>query len=442
MYQRTGIVLIDITISLGEDSLMKPMEPQKSYQFLHKAVEKFSKGHFAESWQLLGNLTSRSLSKSDLKKLHRLFNLLMLGEFFGYHNLLQILDRFDLKSHHLYKIWHEFSDQMIMNLCNEIFWNVFRDRVLDLAEKSDSTWSRQEVTLVIDTSIFKQILADGDNVEEFDRFFSGQFNCPVCGFRLMLIGIMIGGIFYPIHFYVFSKKYTEKQVALTLLMRVNQKLDTLKKENGVEFPNLILSADNDFCDPDFSAACQDYGMDPLLVPTKSWKFEIDGRTVKLSDFIAELTAREENGESVFPYRQRARRDKFGHVVLLFFRLVNGKKINVIMTPDLSMKAKTMRRHWFQRTGIEQFFRFSKHTLAIQETRSKDSNAFVRNIAVNFLKVLVGQLFTRFFRQYKPLKKRSFHQVRRALINGVAKPDFLRQILMEYDLLLQTELSVI
>ncbi len=88
---------------------------------------------------MLSQLTSRSLSKSDLKKLHRLFNLLMLGELFGYHNLRQILDRFGLESHHLYKIWHQFSDQMIVNLNNEIFWNIFRDRMLDLAEKSGST---------------------------------------------------------------------------------------------------------------------------------------------------------------------------------------------------------------------------------------------------------------------------------------------------------------
>ena len=133
------------------------MRPKKNYQILHKAVEKFSKGHFTESWDLLSRLTSRSLSGGDLKKFHRLLNLLILGEFFGYHNLLQILDRFGLESRHLYKIWHQFSDQMIVDLCNEIFWNVFRDRVLELAEKSDSTWSRQEVTLVIDMSIYKQI---------------------------------------------------------------------------------------------------------------------------------------------------------------------------------------------------------------------------------------------------------------------------------------------
>jgi hypothetical protein len=438
MYHRIGILLLNKTIYFQEDSFMRP---KKNYQILHKAVEKFSKGHFAESWQLLSQLTSRTLSNRDLKKLHRLLNLMLLGEFFGYHNLLQILNRFDLESHHLYKIWHQFSDQTIVDLCNEIFWNVFRDRILKLAAHSDSTWSRQEVTLVIDTSIYKQILSDSSNAEEFDRFFSGQFNCPVCGFRLMLIGIMIDGIFYPIHFYIFSKKYSEKKVALTLLQQVCQKLETLKKENNIEFPNLILSADNDFCDPDFCAACLDNGIDPLLVPTKSWKFEIEGQTVKLSDKIAEMLEREARGETVFPCRLRAKRDKFGEVVLLFFRLAKGKKIVVIMTPNLSMKAKTMRRHWFQRTGIEQFFRFSKHTLAIQETRSKDSNTFVRSIAVNFLKALIGQLFTRFFRKSNALKKWSFHQVRRALINGAMQPDFLRQILTEYDPLLQAELSV-
>ena len=53
---------------------------------LHEAVKRFSKGHFDESWSLLATLETLDLTGKDLRNLHKVFNLLILGQLFGLHN--------------------------------------------------------------------------------------------------------------------------------------------------------------------------------------------------------------------------------------------------------------------------------------------------------------------------------------------------------------------
>ena len=55
------------------------------------------------------------------------------------------------------------------------------------------------------------------------------------------------------------------------------------------------------------------------------------------------------------------------VVLLAFRLNGSKKVSIIYATDKNIKGKTLRRHWFQRTYIEQFFKLLKHYLLIQKS---------------------------------------------------------------------------
>ncbi len=117
-----------------------------------------------------------------------------------------------------------------------------------LSEK-DLKWSRMNVTLVIDSSIYKQLLSLGDDIPEFDKFFSGQYHATVYGFRLPLIGLVIGGCFYPLSFYMSSKEYQERDIAKQLLEEVKQTLNLLKTAEDIVFPNLFLSVDSGFCHP-------------------------------------------------------------------------------------------------------------------------------------------------------------------------------------------------
>ena len=125
---------------------------------------------------MLSKLDSLELSERELIKMHKVLNLFVLGEFFGYHNLLQLLENYEIKSHNLYNIWRKFSAAEIIAITELFFWVNFRAKMVELCQKSDSTWSRMNVTSIIDSSIYKQILNNGENIEEYDKFFSGQYH--------------------------------------------------------------------------------------------------------------------------------------------------------------------------------------------------------------------------------------------------------------------------
>ncbi len=421
---------------------MRSMKSQSVHKVLHKAVKKLSKGHFDESWSMLNSLESLTLSDKQQQNLHKVLNLLLISELFDLHNPGQIAAFFGTCSKKLYRICRKFSHQQIMDTVSEIFWVSFRHRMVELCQKSEATWSRSQVTLVVDSSIYKHFISNpnAETAEIRGKFFSGQCHSIVCGFRVTMIGVVIDQIFYPINFYVSSKKHKELTVANILVKRVGKKIDVLREQDKIDFPNLFMSADNGFCYASFLEANKAIGVDPISVPKKNWIFEIDGRKTNLATYIKKLETNEFAGEiNTFPYRKKAFRKGFGDVVLLFFRLEKGTKINVIMTTQLDIKAKTLRRRWFQRTYIEQFFRFSKHTLKIQETKAKNVNEFVRKVALNFLKVMVCQIFTQICRKkYRLLKNWSFHKIRSHIKYHMIYPELLENIVTNYDGFLQSK----
>ena len=59
---------------------------------LAKAINAFSKGFFSHRWELLSVVEEHFPSDKDLTKIHKVLNLLVIGELFGYHNLCQMLE--------------------------------------------------------------------------------------------------------------------------------------------------------------------------------------------------------------------------------------------------------------------------------------------------------------------------------------------------------------
>ena len=399
---------------------------------LARAIRTFSQNMFSESWHILSELDAVSLSEKEQQKVHNTLNLLVLGEFFGYHNFCQLLDAFHLTTHHLYRLWKTCTHEHITALVECFFWLAFQERFLDICRKSDATWSRKNVTVVIDSSIYKQILSQGQDIPEFDKFFSGQYHAPVYGFRLTLIGIVIGERFYPVRFYISSKEHKELDVAKTLLAEFTQKLTMLTTQEQIAFPSLFLSVDSGFCHPDLFEAGNEITV--ISVPKKSWVFDIAGQKMNLKQHIVRFLEEEQTSDvPIFPLRKRAVGNTLGDVVLLFFRLNNSKKVSVIVTDNLEIFAKTLRRRWFQRTYIEQFFRFSKHTLKIQSTKSTNAHEFDQKASLNFLKVLVCQAFTGFCREhFRLLKTWSFEKIRRHTIYDHVEQTFLEHLLFDYD----------
>ena len=118
----------------------------------------------------------------------------------------------------------------------------------------------------------------------------------------------------------------------------------------------------------------------------------------------------------FFYRFRGfYKSKKRSVVLVAFRLNGSKRVSIIYTTSTDEKAKTLRRHWFQRTYIEQFFKILKHVLKIQENRTKTKDAMsFKFLRFAFMAFHVQKL-VRFIRKSIPeFRRKGFIAVQRII----------------------------
>jgi len=106
------------------------------------------------------------------------------------------------------------------------------------------------------------------------------------------------------------------------------------------------------------------------------------------------------------------------VVLLFFRLNKSKKVSVIYSTSLPIFSKTLRRHWFNRRYIEQFFKLLKHSMKIQYTIIRTKEAFEKKVSVFmflgfYLQLFVGYVRKRF--NFRIKRKLGLEAIKRHLI---------------------------
>ncbi|MFN0202003.1 MAG: hypothetical protein ACKVTZ_10810 [Bacteroidia bacterium] len=117
------------------------------------------------------------------------------------------------------------------------------------------------------------------------------------------------------------------------------------------------------------------------------------------------------------------------VILLAFRLNGSKKVSVIYTTHLSIHAKTLRRHWFQRTYIEQFFKMLKHVLKIQEARVSTKDDFEIKLLRFAYVAWHGQQLVKFLRKkIKDFAKMGLIAIQRILASDKDFFDLLQNIL--------------
>ena len=173
----------------------------------------------------------------------------------------------------------------------------------------------------------------------------------------------------------------------------------------------------------------------ISVPKKNHYFEIKGEKIKLSDWIEEeyLVAEKahqdqekdlpEAEKTAFVLRQRAHYcAQNQELTLLAFRLNGSKKVSVIYSPDKNIFAKTLRRHWFQRTYIEQFFKTLKHVLQISEARVRTKADFEAKLLRFAWLAWHTQILVRFLRKKsKDFAGKGFIALQRILNSD---PDFL------------------
>lgn len=389
-----------------------------------KTFRYYLRGQLVESEALLEQLTEQTLSGKGVQEFQKLMMCLLIGELFGLKSLHQLLSSYGILSSRPHQIWQEVSTRDLVKIMNQYLWRHFTREFQRLMARSGSTHSRENLTLVIDGSIFRQWLSKEKMGQYFGKYFSGQINATAYGFSLIVCGMSIGEVLYPLHFHLRRKDQTEVEVAERMLPQVHRKL--MRLASSEQWPTLYVSVDSGFRSPSLINLCEGFGFHYIGVPEKPHVVTYQGEKLKVRDLIPRFEALEAQASpknTPFTWRIRVYYQCIGReVTLLLFRLNGSRKISVILSPSLEIKAKTLRRHWFARTKIEQLFRSIKHGLQIQRSTTSNRLTFLKQFAFALVKALHAQLWVRTLqRAHRSLRKIgylraqyliSFHQIER------------------------------
>ena len=393
---------------------------------LKKAFQLFIKDRIAESLSIIDTLQQCNLSAKDQAKLKKVLEIFLLGELLGLHTMTSILSTLHISSNNLQKLWQGFTYQQIGLLCSELMVSDFTKQLVQLSKKSESTWSRANVCIVIDDSIFKQWLKNMPIGGLFAKYFSGQTHSTVYGFRITLLGVSLGNEFYPLYFHLSHKKEKTKEVAFNLLKKVRRLLKQIADNESIGYPNLFLSVDSGFTYERLMKYCERTNITFIGVPKKNNKFQIGSFKGNLTNYIKKvflsqeqqhLIAQKDKQCTPFLMRVKANFQTIDReVTLLFFRLNGSKKVTVIFSTSPTVMAKTLRRRFFQRTKIEQFFRFLKDTLKIQTSKNVDAITFLKKLNLFIIKAMTCRQFEKEVqKQFQLFRHWAFTKLRHHLV---------------------------
>lgn len=296
--------------------------------------------------------------------------------------------------------------------------------------KSDSSWSRENITIVGDESMFRVWIENVSQNLYYRKDYSGQFHKSVWGYKFSLWGVMMQDRFYPLQMQVLQKE--EKSIAVA--KECFEELANFLKECSKNYqkPTMYVSIDSGFNSNELIALVESKGFIPISVVKDSHLLDLEGETMNFKALKALFEQKEkrylkkqtkkvcdkEQSSDQVPFIWRIKIKYKMHqkeVVVIVFRLNGSKKITIAFCSDLNAKAKTIRRHWFARTSIEQFFRLMKHTLKIQETKASNAEEFIKKLALVIFKAnFILQLRNRIRKTIKGMKKITWCDIKRKL----------------------------
>ncbi|MCK5538334.1 MAG: hypothetical protein KAI79_16020 [Bacteroidales bacterium] len=376
-------------------------------------------GFHEEAISSIETVLGTNIPKKDQWKVDKVILLCCFASFFGHNNLNQVLKSYQNTSSNLYGVYNILSYRDFSEISAMLMEHFVSERLKDIGLKGESTWSRLKPTYIIDASIFKIWLQNPDN-EFFDKFFSRQTRKGEYGYKITLGGIAIDDTFYPVSFYVSSKAHTDAQIAEIIMYDMHRLTQKIKYEHNLTFGQWYLSVDSGYSDPNLLAYATEIDVIPICVPVKAHKFEIDNLNINLKEYIdkyyipqeEEYYQKNKTDPKPFVLRKKAYyKCRNCTVILLFFRLTDSKKVSVIYTTDTNVKAKTLRRSWFKRTQIEQFFRFCKHILDFAASTYSNVNDFLKKVCLFFIKALFCNEVRNEFRKIRGMKKITFGTIR-------------------------------
>jgi hypothetical protein len=395
-----------------------------------------------------------AVGEKDLLLLRKLFKIFFLGQLVGLPTLKSILTRQGISSNkhqiNYTELCKRLSNKDIQLIFDTIFEQTILEKLEDLHKKHDCVWSRELVTAIVDGTVFRSWLSNLASLQDFGAsygvFYSGQFSKAVWGQKVICFGLAIDGVFYPLYMEMVQKNpdggfvETDSEIASRL---VEKWAAFLKKKASfkLKISFLHLSCDSEYNNLKFAETCAKSKLKYICVPKKNHVFRIGNETQKLSQhietsFLTKEKAHLEKQKNLpkdqqKPFIWRTQAFYKAHnqdVTLLFFRLDGSKKVSVVYSFDRNIFAKTLRRHWFQRTQIEQFFRLLKHTLQIAQALVGNQKAFELKIYRFFWLAFQAQQVVRFFRKHCPEYKHiGFQVLQRQLANSPVFFDLLQDL---------------
>lgn len=435
-------------------------------QELNKAIASFMGNNIDAAFVRLEALDKAKISPQAQGQVQKVFLLLLTGSLYDLATLKEILSLYGIKSNNYSKILQKLSNKQVYDVFMYCARTIFKTEFIKLLAQSGSSQSRAEITLVGDDSTFRQWLINAENDPYYGLFFSGQFKHTVSGFCVSLVGCVLWGTFYPLSFRLIPKtqpkpkkekdskaandKMVKKERKKSLiefekgLKDVHDYITQLSKEAQQELPQLYVSIDSGFNNKELLDYCQTLEMITISVAVSSeilfyneqrMNFQTLIETVFLPKelkFVEEQTDNKANKieEKPFLLRLKVFYQKLQcFVTILMFRLKGSKKVTIIFCYDKNVKAKTMRRHFFQRTQIEQFFRMVKHTLHIEQSTSDGYQSFIKKVAIFFLKAIFAFTFRNYCRKhFRRFKTYSFYKLRKNIVHHNADKTVLIDLL--------------
>lgn len=420
----------------------------KNFEYaISSVVKKYFSAQYTDSLTVFDDVSERlegiDLAPIELSHLRKLLRLFFLGQLTGLPSLRCIMDRFGITSNHEQVKYNKLCKKLTNSNLHKMFEFSFEQHLQiilkDYSEKHPCKWSKCMVTAVLDDSVFKQWLQQGDAHAAYDscygRFFSGQVGHVVYGFQVVTFGLVIDDIFYPLYFESVKKEpveYDEKgkkipasekatvKVAKKLIAKWHIFVKKLKTQ-GVEIPPIYFSCDSGYSDVELSNCCQSAGLSYISVPKMNHNITYDNAQIKLSNWVEDVFIPLENAhkdkeknlkdaeKTPFCYRFRAYYNCQKRIVTwLAFRLNRSNKVTLIYTTDKNIKGITLRRHWFARTYIEQFFKMLKHNMKIQNSITITKHAFeLKLFRFAFVALHIQLLVKMMKRKLKKFKERGF-----------------------------------
>lgn len=394
------------------------------------------------------NLAQEGLGSKEWKTLSKFMKIFFVGQLLGLTTLNSILTYLGISNNGLqisYKLLRKkISNKLIIKIFEILFEKQISQKMQEMQIKHRSNFSRELVTVVLDDSVFRQWLdslkAEKNYMGYYGKFFSGQYGRVLYGLKVVTLGLSIDNVFYPLYLGM-VKKYlkTDKEQpenAINVACNLVRKWGTFIKRNNLNLlktNNLHFSCDNGYNNIKLSNSCKENGLIFVSVPKKTEKVVIEKQEIKLKDlieqrFISKEKSHQEKSEK--PFIMRIRAVYLAHqkeVVLLLFRLNNSKKVSVIYCTDVCIFSKTLRRHWFQRTYIEQFFRLLKHSMKIQQSNSRNKAMFEEKLLCFFFIALHIQKMLRFCKKNQPknFKKYGFETLQKTCRRDSSFTDLLQ-----------------